>query len=59
VQACGEISEQLDHVEVVEQAIDEGDDRVQDTGFPRCVGHEEFPSAPVTTSRAARQRMRI
>jgi hypothetical protein len=32
--ALGEIGQQLDDVEVVEKAIDDGDDGTEDAGFP-------------------------
>ncbi len=34
-----EVGQQVHHVEVVEQAVDEGDDGVQHLGFARGVGH--------------------
>ncbi len=37
--AHGEIGQQVHHVEVVEQAVDEGDDGVQHLGFARDIGH--------------------
>ena len=37
--AFGELGQQVDDVEVVEQAVDERDDRVQYTGFTRGFGH--------------------
>ena len=37
--ALGELGQQVDDVEVVEQAVDERYDRVQYAGFTRGVGH--------------------
>ena len=37
--ALGELGQQVDDVEVVEQGVDERDDRVQHAGFTRGFGH--------------------
>ena len=37
--ALGEFGQQVHHVEVVEQGVDEGDHRVQHAGFTRGFGH--------------------
>ena len=61
----GEFGQQLHDVEVVEQAVDEGDHRVQYAGFTRGFGHAAppFMSVAVTgahqsaSSRSRRSRM--
>jgi hypothetical protein len=47
----GELGEQVNNVVVVEQTVHQRDDRVQDAGFTRYLGHYRLHSAPVTARR--------
>ena len=47
----GELGEQVNNVEVVEQTVHQRDDRVQDASFTRYLGHDRLHSAPVTGDR--------
>jgi hypothetical protein len=44
----GQLGEQVNNVEVVEQTVHQRDDRVQDASFTKYLGHDRFHSAPVT-----------
>jgi len=43
----GQLGEQVNNVEVVEQTVHQRDDRVQDASFTKYLGHDRLHSATV------------